>query len=265
HRVCGTRVYPFRYGIEGYYHLWWLKQNPFPPLLATLPPGGLGAAGTQVLAGGSDLDRATRNGGGLTLGGWFTEYQGFGIELGFFVMEASSKRFYVAAPSGAGAPIIVRPFFNVLTGSPGFALVSAPGLFSGSASGETEGVQCDSGRFAGANIDFIVNIFCDANCRFDFLTGYRYLTLDDRFSMTTNVAANNVVLLPSGNSIDNVTDRINTGNRFNGFDIGLRGQWFCDRWMIKATAKVAFGASDEGTDIQGLTSSITPAGVPSTV
>src|SRR5262245_15294553 len=112
--VCGTQDYPFRYWIEGDYHLWSLKQNHFPPLLATCPPGGLGAACTQVLAGGSDLDRATRNGGGLTLGGWFTEYQGFGIELGFFVMEASSKSFDVAAPSGAGAPIIVRPFFNVL-------------------------------------------------------------------------------------------------------------------------------------------------------
>src|SRR5581483_11447508 len=116
---------------------------------------------------------------------------------------------------------------------------------SGSASGETEGIQCDSGRFFGVNFDFIGNICCDATCRYDFLIGYRYLQLDDRFAMTTSGLTSTGTI--TNGTISNivatdttVTDRITTGNRFNGFDIGLRGQWFWDRWMLKATAKAAF-------------------------
>jgi hypothetical protein len=263
--ACGTQGPPTSCWAEGDYHLWWLKKNTFPTLLLAVPAAGVGAPGTASLAGGDSLDRELRNGGGLTLGTWLTEYQGFGLEGNFFIMEESSKSFSAAGTGAPGSASIVRPFFDVLAGRPAFAPVAVPGLVSGSASGETEGIHCDSGRFAGFGFDFIGNLCCDATCRLDFLVGYRYLTLDDRFGMTVVSVATDGIPLPNGQLINSVTDTINTSNRFNGFDIGLRGQWFCDCWMFKATAKVAFGATDQSTNLTGLTQSLSPADEPTRI
>ncbi len=263
--VCPGPGTPFRLWADGDYHLWWLKKNNFPTLLESLPAGGA----PQVLVGGDSLDRALRNGGGADLGAWFTDYQGFGIEGGFFVMESANKEFNFSGTGAAGSPIIVRPFFDVLSGQQAVLPIAAPGLFSGSATGATSSVQCDSGRFAGANIDFIGNIGCGPTGRFDFLIGYRYLTLDDRFGMESTTAATDGLLLAQGTAaLASITDRIDTSSRFNGFDVGLRGEWHWDRLLVRATAKVAFGASDENATLTGQTSLLSPptvafpAGIP---
>jgi hypothetical protein len=175
-------------------------------------------------------------------------------------MESSNKSFLVGGNGAPGSPTLVRPFFDVLAGGPAFAPVSVPGLVSGSVAGQTEGIDCDSGRFAGAGVDFICNICCDPTCRWDFLLGYRYLTLQDRFGMTSTSVATDGVPLPNGSLVTSVSDSIDTTSRFNGFDIGLRGEWHCDCWIVKATAKIAFGATDEGVDLNGQTVSLTPTG-----
>jgi len=275
--VCGSQGYPFRLWIEGDYHAWWVKKNNFPPLLETLPPGGLGAPGTVVLAGGDDLDRSFRNGGGLTMGAWFTDYQGFGIEGSFFVMESATKTFNIAGAGAAGALAIVRPFFDLSTGQPDFLAIASPGA-GGTASGASQSIEGTSGRFSGVGMDFIANICCNGEWRVDFLIGYRYLMLDDRFSMTTTspealgqtvtstppvvtvlspttatiTSTTTFLSLPPGNAVT-IRDGINTSNQFNGADFGLRGEWHSGPWQLKANAKVAFGETDESIDLNGLT------------
>jgi hypothetical protein len=260
--VCGSQGPPYKWWLEGDYDLWWLKRNNFPALLVSAPAAGAGAPGTVLLAGGNDLDRSLRNGGGLTLGGWFTDYQGFGIEGSFFVMETSNKSFAFGGPGATGTNSIVRPFFDVLAGGPGFAPVVVPGFVSGSAAGAAEGLDCDSGRFNSAGFDFIGNLCCDRDCRLDLLVGYRYFGLADRFGMSTTSVATTTVLLPNGALANSVTDRISTSDNFNGGEIGLRGEWHGDCWLIRATARVAFGATDEGADLSGSTFSLSPLGVP---
>ncbi len=257
--VCGTQGPPYRLWIEGDYHLWWVKENHFPPLLVSIPAVGA-ATGTTVLAGGDSLDRLLRNGGCLTLGAWFTEYQGFGLEGSFFVMESAGKSF-TAGSGAAGSAILARPFFDVLAGQPGFAPITVPGLVSGSAGGTSSGIQSDAGRFAGVGFDFIGNLTCGPSARLDLLVGYRYLTLDDRFAMTTDSATTTAgVLLANGQLVNSVADAIHTTSRFNGGEIGLRGEWFYERWLVRATAKVAFGATDEGADLAGVTTSVSATG-----
>jgi hypothetical protein len=265
--VCPGPGVPFRFWTDGEYHLWWLKKNGFPPLLESLSPNG---GPSQILVGGGDLDRSPRSGGGLTLGAWFTDYQGFGLEGGFFVMESANKGFNFAGSGAADSPILARPFFDVIAGQPGALPISVPGLISGSANGATASMESDSGRFAGANIDFIGNITCGPNCRWDFLIGYRYLTLEDHFTMesTTTAAIPQVSL--NGQQVTSVTDQINTASRFNGADFGLRWAWYYDRFMVRLTAKVAFGASDENSTLTGKTTMLSfptaeaPFGTPTT-
>jgi hypothetical protein len=265
--VCPGPGSPFRFWTEGDYHLWWLKKNTFPTLLEALPANG-GPA--QVLVGGDSLDRSLRNGGGLTLGGWVTDYQGFGLEGGFFVMESANKEFTFSGNGGANSPTLVRPFLDATSGQASILPISAPGLFSGSTSGAAAGVQCDSGRFAGADIHAIGNITCGPNCRWDFLIGYRYLTLDDKFSMQSTTTAIDGLTLGNLQQVTSIADQINTSSRFNGADFGLRWYWYWDRLMLRANARVAFGASEENASLAGVTSMLSfptaanPLGVAST-
>ncbi len=266
--VCPQGGTPFRFWTEGDYHMWWFKKENFPALLESLPAGGGAPA---ILVGGDGLDRTQHNGGGLTLGGWCTDYQGFGIEGSFFVMESTNKSFGFAGSGLPGSATLVRPFTDVLSGQTAVLPISSPGLFSGSAIGTTAGVQCDSGRFFGADIHMLGNICCDAFGRWDFLIGYRYLSLDDRFSMESTSTAVSPLVSPNGQALTSVLDRINTGNRFNGADFGLKWQYyFFDALSVRATARIAFGASDEGATLAGETSTLSfptrlnPNGVPMT-
>lgn len=259
--VCPGPGTPFRLWAEGDYHLWWLKKNNFPPLLEALPANG---GSPSVLVGGGDLDNPLRSGGGATLGAWFTDYQGFGIEGSFFVMESASKTFNFAGNATPGSATLVRPFFDVAAGQSSVLPISAPGVFSGSTNGATSSLQCDSGRFAGANFDFIGNITCGPTCRWDFLVGYRYLTLDDRFMMGSTTTATDGLLLGDLQRVTSVTDQINTSSRFNGADFGLRWAWYFDRLTVRATAKVAFGASDESASLSGVTNMLSLTGIPTT-
>jgi hypothetical protein len=260
--VCPAPGSPFRFWGGGDYHLWWLKKNTFPTLLEAIPANGV----PQVLVGGDSLDRSLRNGGGGFLGAWFTDYQGFGLEGGFFVMESSSKSFNFGGNGAPGSPILVRPFFDVVNGAPSALPISAPALFSGSTTGASQGVNCDSGRFAGAEIHFLGNITCHPGCRWDFLVGYRYLTLEDRFDMESTSTAANILVSPNRQAITSVFDQINTSSRFNGADFGLRWEWWwADCLMVRATTRVAFGATDVNASLAGQTSLLSFTGQPTVV
>jgi hypothetical protein len=185
-------------------------------------------------------------------------------------METANKAFTFPGSGAPGSPVLVRPFFDVLAGQAAFLPVSVPGLISGSAAAATEGVDCESGRFFGADVHMIGNICCDGGWRWDFLIGYRYLSLDDRFAMQSSTVAATPAVSLNGQQVTSVVDQINTGNRFNGADFGLRWYWYFDRLMLRATARVAFGATSENASLNGETSMLSfptlrdPTGVPTT-
>src|SRR5207245_2140463 len=118
------------------YLLWWVKNQPLSaPLVTTGPPGtpippgpgALGAPGTAVLFGGSDIDYHTFSGGRFTLGFGLGQSCDdlWGLEASGFLTERRVSQF--AATSGpTGAPILARPFVNALTNTETVAIVSEP-------------------------------------------------------------------------------------------------------------------------------------------
>jgi hypothetical protein len=249
---------PCRFWARGEYLLWWLSQDHLPSVLTAgnLTGGGvLGQPGTTVLVGGNSLDRDQRSGGQFTLGGWITDYHGFGLEGSFFILEGISRTFSTSGTGAVGTEVISRPFFNLLTGREDAFPVVVPGTSSGTATATSAGVHCDEGRFMGAELHFIGNICCDADCRFDFLIGYRYLSLNDHFAMEQDTLVSPSIFNGFTSSALTILDRFDSSTRFNGGQIGLRGEWRCDRWSVQGTAKVSFGASDESVSIAGETAS----------
>jgi hypothetical protein len=264
---------PYHCWVEGDYLHWWLKENRFPALLTTSPTtslGILGQPGTTILVGNNDLDRTDRNGAQLTLGGWITDYHGFGLEGSFFYLEGISRSFSVPGTAAAGT-VVSRPFFNLLTGQEAAVPVSVPTILStttGTSAGTTAGINCDNGRFQGAEVHFLANICYDADCRLDFLIGYRYLSLNDHFAMqqTTLVSPTPLgSIVGVTSSANTVTDRFDSSNHFNGGQIGLRGEWRYDRWSLRGTARVSFGANDVGSSAFGQTVAFAAGAAPITI
>ena len=265
---CGLDGVPYRYWLEGDYLLWWLKEDHFPTLLTggtAASEGILGVNGTVPLLGGNDLDRTQRSGGRITLGGWITDYQGFGLEGSFFMLESSSRTFNAAGNGTGGSQVLAVPFFNVICRPRGGLSHRLPGA------GKRQRDQRDGGRAmrlpagsCGAEFHFIANFCCTPESRVDFLIGYRYLSLDDRFGMTENSAI--VSTIPTiGGTTTSISDRFDTGNQFNGGQIGLRGEYRCDRFSVRGTATVAFGATNEGVTIDGVTTLVAPGHAPLTL
>jgi hypothetical protein len=252
--ACGCRD-PFWLWFDAEYLLWWVKENRFPPLLTAGPPsslGVLGQPGTSILVGDTSLDDTNRSGGRITIGGWVTEYRGFGLEGNFFMMETRNKEFTAGATGAPGSPVFARPFFNVLTGTESALPIAFPGVISGSTTATTRGETSNDNRFFGAGFDFLLNLCCETSYRCDFLIGYRYLSLDDHFAFIANelIAAN----VPNiGGNASVVTDRIDTSSRFNGGDLGLRGEWRGGPWSVRGTAKMAIGSTDETANVNGAT------------
>src|SRR5262249_4835358 len=121
---------PYHYWFEADYLLWFLSKDHLPPLLTagTLQSGGiLGQPGTTVLVGGDSLDHDQRSGARFTIGGWVTDYHGFGLEISYFILEGTSKSFSTSGTGAAGTPVIGRPFFNILSGREDVFAVAIPG------------------------------------------------------------------------------------------------------------------------------------------
>jgi hypothetical protein len=246
--MCGT---PHKIWFSGEYLMWWMRQNQLPPILTSGPAasrGILNSPGTVVI-GGADLDNREHSGARFTLGGWFTDFQGFGIEGTVFFLESKGFDFGASGTGAPDTPVVARPFFNVLTGQEDARVISFPTLSSGTVLGTTFG-QCEgSSRLFGAEFNFIGNLCCEGTYRTDLLIGYRYLSLQDRLRITDNSLAAPFL----GSAAVSVLDRFDTSNYFNGGQIGTRFDWRNGRWMAQAWAKIAVGQTSERVDITGAT------------
>jgi hypothetical protein len=239
--VPGSR----RFWLRADYLLWWTKQSQFPPLVTNGPTGVIGDPTTHILLGGSDLDAPMRSGGRITVGGYVTDYQAFGLEANYFILESRTESFTAAGQLG----IVSRPLFNQLTGTE----TAKPVTFLNTGNVNT---VCDPGRLQGGEFNAISNLCMTPTGRVDLLFGYRYMSLDDRFQMSES-SPNNF-----GGASAEIIDRFDTGNRFNGGQLGLRGEWYWGCFSASAYGKVAVGDSRQVVSINGATTLFPPGGVP---
>ena len=159
-----------------------------------------GAPNTEILFGGGTQMGGTRDGLRFSAGAWLNNFQDIAIEGDYMSFKSESVGF--SATGNGGAPILARPFFNmvpvdgigdVLPPAEDAELVSFPGVVDGTVS-----VNMRS-EFDGAGLRLRAAICCKEiggvanNCnpcgpavgptgvsRIDVIGGYRYLSLNER-------------------------------------------------------------------------------------
>lgn len=244
---------------RGDYLLWWMKKSPLPPLVTTSLPGTprelagvLGVPGTEVLFPGNG--NPDRSGGRFTLGFWFNEEQTIGIESTTFFLAERSLTFRAASP---GAPILARPFFNVLNGMEASELVAFPGLLGGNVA------VVSANQLWGTELNLRTNCWRGCFWHLDWLVGVRFLALDDHL----DIAEGLMVPAPGGPLVGSsimVQDHFGTHNLFVGGQTGLDMGFRWRRWSFDLLGKVALGNTHEELNINGFTQFGVP-GLPMSV
>jgi hypothetical protein len=240
-----------KFWIEGSYLYWTAKGDRLPALVTGGGTGALGAPGTTVLFGNSDVNDGWRSGGRLRLGYWFDPEKRRGVDAHFFVLGRTSTNFNA---SSDGSTVLAQPFFNPVLNVQDALLIASPGLLSGQISiNETSSLYGAGGAYR--------TEFC-ANCAFGSISGilgYRYLHLRDKLK----ISRASVGL--AGGILAGVTfagdDQFATTNDFHGIDLGLNGEINRGPWSLEWMTKIALGATLTDLSISG-SNTVTAGGVP---
>lgn len=257
---CGP---PGRFWIDGEYLLWWFRGDAVPPLLTTGPavlpsPGALGQPGTSVLYGGNRIDENPHSGFRITGGMWLDDCNKKGIEGYYLYLAPASNNATFSSP---GSPILARPFFDVV-GNPALGIppgsssevLTFPGIAAGSAN-----IHHGS-QMQGAGLNFLCNVCCCCNARFDLLAGFAWLDLKERLSVNEGftLLAPVGALLP-GDTVS-IFDQFDTRNRFYGGTIGARTEVWNNRLFARVTGTLGLGVNHQEVNINGATTT-TASGV----
>ena len=226
------------FSVNADYVLWWLRPGRVPGVLVTGPTGAKpvpGQSGTQTLYGDDRVD--TRHGdrfNGLRLTLDYLHESGLGVEASGFFLERDSTHFRV---DSNGTQPLALPFFNTATGRPDSLAIAGPsprGLLSGSFVGYSRI------ELFGEEVNGVAVLAEGEAGRLDFLAGARFLQMRDRYYDTATSW-----LLPGRNVLTGVTDNIRTATAFYGGQVGLRGEWWWERFFVRARGTVALGADDD--------------------
>jgi len=234
------------------YLLWGIRDQKFPVLVTTGPPGGtgiLGDPGTLVLFGGDTVSHGAYHGGRFTLGFWCDPEQCWGIEANYFFLGEKALRFQADSSS---FPLLTRPFFNDNDGIEAVQITAAPGLATG-----TVTIDAPS-RMQGAELNLRCNLCRSCVGNLDFLVGGRWLNLEESLNITEDVTVDPNVppgnlppgVLPGDNAI--VVDDFSTRNNFYGIQFGL--DWerrLAPRWVLNVRPKLGVGVTQQSVTVNG--------------
>ncbi len=232
------------------YLMWWVKDGPAPPPMATqapasspaLLPGVLGQPDTTVLLGGAKTDQRIQSGGRFTFGRWLNAAPCIGVEGSYLFLGKQNRSSSVA---NDGSSFLTNPFYDMAPGmtGPSANYLTAPGPGnSGTATLTT------SHQLQGAELNGVVLLKEDCVQTWSLLAGYRFLYVNEGLSFATT--QNDDVSYFPGQFV-NTFDQFSTRNYFHGGQIGVRGEWNRGRWFFGSTLKMAFGATHEVLRIQG--------------
>jgi Putative beta barrel porin-7 (BBP7) len=216
--------------------LWWMKDSPAPPPLVST--GILGQPGTRVVLGGEDLNTDMHPGLRVTAGYW--EKERWGLEANFFYLSSQATSQSVSSSGQTGSQDLSIPFFDVTLPGESSTHLSLAGVFSGQAQEEL------SARMLGAELMGAAHVLSTGPWTVDFLGGFRYLNLREKFSFTTNSPS----IVPSFDIFQTI-DQFDTTNHFYGAQAGLRA---CSGWgplTFRGTFKFALGAMVQSVDVDG--------------
>jgi hypothetical protein len=246
------------------YFLWWVKNDHTPgPLLTTGPAGDphqgiLGDPNTRVLYDGSSLDHMLNSGVRLFGGFWIDSEQRLGLEMSGFTLETHTISSKDYSNRTDGAPVIARPFFNVLTGQEDAEVITSPqDALGGRYLGGID-IYSDT-RTWGAESNLVSRLGWLGNTRWTALAGFRYLGQRDqlRFSQSSTVLTPGTVGFLGAPApapdIVSIRDYFETNNNFYGGQFGGSVDIYWGRLSLTCLAKVGFGATQEELYIEGHT------------
>lgn len=270
-RPCLTLCVPQDGWVSFEYLMWWQDGMNLPPLVTTsegpgvlaTQAGVLGQATTRILFGGDDVLTDSFDGGRLRFGVWLDKCHTWGLGAEYFSIGSESEGF---SQTSTGNPTLSRPFSNTVLNREDAEIVAFPGTATGtvSATATSEltgaGVHlrhlrnccegCSSGLFCGC-----AGHFCS---RTEVMFGYRGLQLKE------SVTINEDLVSTSANdpgSFD-ITDRFETRNQFNGFDIGWLNRRTRGFWSLDTSLRLAIGNNKQTVRVSGSTEITDPSQTP---
>ena len=238
--------------------LHWQTKGIGTPALVTVAPAGssgtLGASDTAIAYGSNTTLQNWRSGFRLRGGYNFADGQS-GIEAAFFTLGDNSDNFGIGSD---GNPGVFRPFRDATTGLPNSQLIAFIDPVNGQVLAGGVSIE-NTSELTGAELNYRYSLSeIGLGNRFDVLVGYRYMSLRDRLTVTSNLTAGGAAPLPAGTGITSM-DRFATDNTFHGGQIGFINEWQLGRMSFNLRGTLAAGWVQQEIDIAGATS--TTAGV----
>lgn len=211
----------------------------------------LGAAGTSILFGNSQIgqesDQGYRFGGGL----WLNQDQTWGVGGRYYRLDQDAINFDRVSN---GDPILARPFFDTQSNEQASLLVAFPSLYSGNISATA------ANQVSGGDVYLRALLLSGHGNRLDLIGGYDYANIDDSVSVSHGVVFNDPAgRFPIGTSLVS-RDLFDVENVFNGGSVGLMSESEdgCVTWRL--LAKVAFGNMNQRVGIRGTSTATSPNG-----
>ena len=224
--------------------------SPGDLLVPGVSAGALDRPGSVVLFGNSEANADLRSGARIMAGWWFGDDRCIGIEGGGFFLGRQTDDF---TATSFGSPILARPFFNVLTGRQDVEFVAEPGNAAVAGVGArtplagTVSVSAQN-SFWGAEANLRTHLWGGCGSNVDLIGGYRYLGLDDTLTISENLQSFNTATPLAFTGLDS----FKTINRFNGGQVGLKGEWHWNRWSLDGRTIIALGNVSEEVDVFGM-------------
>lgn len=226
------------------YLLYWTKDAPVPFAVATVGPANgtaiFGAAGTQVLFGGTSIDYTNFSGIRTHGGVWLTNNESIGLEGSFFFLPKNNA----GTPALAGSslyPVLARPFLNTAIDQQNSRVLTKPGQFLGSVT-TTAGLE-----LWGAEIGPVWRIRDNGRWTCDAITAFKFVSLTE--SLAINDVANTLgggVSVLQGRAYASpskleVSDEYKVYNQFYGATLGLRSNLHVEAFTWSVTGKIGLG------------------------
>ncbi len=230
-------------------------------------PGAFGQPGTAALFPRQNIDFGMISGLRLEAGVFLDDCDRFSLDLrGTWFTPSTSN--YSAAADNTGRPFLARPVFNVAAGREGAFLNSSdgtnnvPAIILGTFNAEFKS------ELFGVELNARHHTYFWERFHADTLVGLRYMNLNERMRITerlTPSAASPPFLTFQGGLVGAPSeiadeDTFQTRNQFYGGQIGGRLSYEQKWFSLEGSVKLAIGATQQRTRIDGNSSLITPGG-----
>ena len=259
-RLCCPCGPDGRFWARADYLVWWTRGGHVPALVTTGSPtdpvpGALDQPNTQILFGDRAFNGGARSGYRIQLGSWLGDCRRWAVQGDWFDLGQRTARFSEAS---AGAPLLARPFFDVLRQLEAVHMIAFPEF----AEGDIDARVSTGFHSAGANLRR--NLYCHFSdlgateggqvtlgagnppCRrLDLFAGYRHYALNDRVTVRTHSTVDDTQF--------DIRDSFRSRNEFHGGEIGLIAERFHGRWSLELLAKLAMGNNRQTVTIDGET------------